>query len=265
MNEKDIQWLVKQIIGTAEALGQQITATSAAILAEDLEVYPREILAKSLSRVRTEHTGKLTLKAIIDRIDEAMGRPAANEAWSVALGAMDERQTVVWTNEMAQAWAVAQPIAQNRDMVGARMAFISAYERLVRTAREERRLPEVSVSIGWDASLRTKAVEQAVSLGYLRQEQAVEYLPPPAATFNPMALLEGKPVQAPPEIKERLSQLREQIIAANERDRIERERKKQAAAKDLADRKAAAQAMTERAIIENEALFVGGIEKLIKE
>jgi len=147
MNDKDMVWLVQQIVGTAELLGQQITPTAAAMLAEDLDSYPLEVLAKALSRVRTEHTGRLTPKAIIDRIDEAMGRPAANEAWSVAMGAMDERNTVVWTDEMAQAWTVAQPIAQAGDMVGARMAFISAYERLVRTAREERRLPAVSVSL----------------------------------------------------------------------------------------------------------------------
>jgi hypothetical protein len=248
MNDKDMVWLVQQIVGTAELLGQQITPTAAAMLAEDLESYPREVLAKALSRVRTEHTGRLTPKAIIDRIDESMGRPAANEAWSVAMGAMDERNTVVWTNEMAQAWAVAQPIAQARDMVGARMAFISAYERLVRTAREERRLPEVSVSIGWDAGLRTKAIEQAVSLGYLPQEKATQYLPAPAATFNPLALLEGKPVEAPPEIRERLDQLKQDILAANERDRIEAERRKQAAAQDLADRKANAQRMTDEAL-----------------
>jgi len=248
MNDKDMVWLVQQIVGTAELLGQQITPTAAAMLAEDLESYPRQVLAKALSRVRTEHTGKLTPKAIIDRIDESMGRPAANEAWSVAMDAMDERNTVVWTNEMAQAWSVAQPIAQARDMVGARMAFISAYERLVRTAREERRLPEVSVSIGWDAGLRTKAIEQAVSLGYLPQDKAAQYLPAPAATFNPLALLEGKPVVAPPEIRERLDQLKQDILAANERDRIEAERRKQAEAQDLADRKANAQRMTDEAL-----------------
>lgn len=248
MNDQDMTWLVKQIVGTSELLGQAITPTAAAMLAEDLESYPREVLAKALSRVRTEHTGRLTPKAIIDRIDESMGRPAANEAWSVAMGAMDERNTVVWTDEMAQAWSVAQPIAQARDMVGARMAFISAYERLVRTAREERRLPVVSVSIGWDAQLRTKAVEQAVSLGYLPREQAAEYLPPPAPAFNPLALLQGKPVEAPPEIRERIEQLKQSILDANERDALEAERRKQAEIEDLRKRKEHAQRMTDEAM-----------------
>ena len=248
MNDEDMVWLVQQIVGTSELLGQAITPTAAAMLAEDLESYPRDVLAKALSRVRTEHTGRLTPKAIIDRIDESMGRPAANEAWSVAMTAMDERNTVVWTDEMAQAWSVAQPIAQARDMVGARMAFISAYERLVRTAREERRLPVVSVSLGWDGDLRTKAVEQAVSLGYLPQDQAMQYLPAPAPVFNPLALLQGKPVQAPPEIRERIEQLKRSIYEANERDALEAERRKQAQADDLRALKERAQRMTDEAL-----------------
>jgi response regulator RpfG family c-di-GMP phosphodiesterase len=154
---------------------------------------------------------------------------------------MDERNTVVWTDEMAQAWSVAQPIVQVRDMVGARMAFISAYERLVRTAREERRVPVVSVSLGWDAELRAKAVEQAVSLGYLPQGQATEYLPPPAPVINPLELLRGKPVDAPLEIRERIEKLKQSIFEANERAALESERRKQAEIKDLRARQERAQ------------------------
>lgn len=253
MNDKDMVWLVQQIVGTSELLAQAITPTAAAMLAEDLESYPREVLAKALSRVRTEHTGRLTPKAIIDRIDESMGRPAANEAWSVAMGAADERNTVVWTDEMAQAWSVAKPIAQARDMVGARMAFISAYERLVRTAREERRLPVVSVSLGWDGDLRTKAIEQAVKLGYLPQDQAMQYLPAPAPVFNPLALLQGKPVEAPPEIRERIEQLKQSIYDANARDALEAERCKQAGIEDLRKRKEHAQRITDEALQRSDA------------
>jgi hypothetical protein len=245
MNDKDMTWLVQQIVGTSELLGQAITPTAAAMLAEDLESYPREVLTKALSRVRTEHTGRLTPKAIIDRIDESMGRPAANEAWSVALGAMDERNTVVWTDEMAQAWSVAQPIAQARDMVGARMAFIGAYERLVRTAREERRVPVVSVSLGWDGDLRTKAIEQAVKLGYLPQEQGTEYLPPPAPVIDPLALLQGKTVEAPPEIRGRIEQLKQSICEANERAARAAARSKQAEIEDLRARKESAQRLVD--------------------
>ncbi|WP_019700412.1 hypothetical protein [Paracidovorax oryzae] len=218
LNDHDLDWLIKQLIGTSELLGQQVSPTAAAMLADDLCCYPRDVLARALSRVRTEHTGRLTPKAIIDRIDEAMGRPGANEAWAMALHALDERQTVVWTVEMSEAWGVARDVAAQGDLVGARMAFIGAYERLVRTAREERRLPQVSVSIGWDGQLRAAAIEKAVQLGYLSSAQAAEHLPALEFSpgFNPVALLAGKiePAgDAPPDVRAKLAALRDEIAA----------------------------------------------------
>lgn len=245
LNENDMVWLIRQIIGTAELLGQEIKPTAAEMLADDLSSYPRPVLAAALSRVRTEHTGRLTPKAIIDRIDEVMGRPGANEAWAVALTALDERASVVWTDEMAQAWGVAQHIASEGDLVGARMAFIAAYERLVRTARDERRMPSVTVSIGWDAEGRTAAVEKAVQLGYLPQDQAQQYLPGPAAApWVASALLAGPAVpfsKAPPEVAERLTALRAELAESDRRRARERTQRLADEAADLARRKADAQ------------------------
>lgn len=242
LNDNDLDWLCKQLIGTSELLGQQVSPTAAAMLAEDLCCYPREVLARALSRVRTEHSGRLTPKAIIDRIDEAMGRPGANEAWAMALSALDERNTVVWTVEMSEAWGVARDIAAQGDLVGARMAFIGAYERLVRTAREERRLPEVSVSIGWDCELRAPALEKAVQLGYLPAEKAAEHMPAIgfAPGFQPIALLSGNVEttgDAPPDVRERLAKLREDLAAAPELRRLSREQERLATQEELRRRK----------------------------
>lgn len=242
-----IDWLTEQVMATAELLGGELKPAAAAIMAEDLSVYPQDVAKKALRRVRTEHTGRLTLKAIIDRIDEAVGRPSANEAWSIAITALDERKTVVWTSEMSQAWGVAHPIAQQGDIVGARMAFIGAYERLVRTARDERRLPEVTVSLGSDASDRALAVEKAVQLGYMPAkvaQQYQQYLPAPESFspgFNPVAMLTGRieaAKDAPPEIKARLRQMREEIASADQRRQAERTRQVAADAAELAARKA---------------------------
>lgn len=246
LNDHDLDWLIKQLIGTSELLGQQVSPSAAAMLADDLCGYTRDVLARALSRVRTEHTGRLTPKAIIDRIDEAMGRPGANEAWAMALNALDERQTVVWTAEMSEAWGVARDVAAQGDLVGARMAFIGAYERLVRTAREERRLPEVTVSIGWDGEQRAVAIEKAVQLGYLTQEKAAEHLPALGFTpgFQPVALLAGDvqaAVDAPPEVRARLAKLRAELVAAPERRRITREQQQRAEEEDLQRRKAETQ------------------------
>ncbi|RQO83510.1 hypothetical protein [Acidovorax sp. FJL06] len=253
LNDNDLDWLIKQLIGTSELLGQQVSPTAAAMLADDLCCYPREVLAKAMARVRTEHTGRLTPKAILDRIDEVMGRPGANEAWAMALNALDERATVVWTSEMAEAWGVARDVAAEGDLVGARMAFISAYERLVRTARDERRLPEVTVSVGWDGELRGQAVEKAVQLGYLTKEKAAEHLPSLGFTpaFNPVALLAGKvepTVDASPDVRARLAQLRDELASAPERRRLAREQQLRAEEEDLQRRKAETQRRVDEAM-----------------
>lgn len=257
LNDHDLDWLIKQLIGTSELLGQQVSPTAAAMLADDLCCYPRDVLARALSRVRTEHTGRLTPKAIIDRIDEALGRPGANEAWAMALNALDERKTVVWTVEMSEAWGVARDVAAEGDLVGARMAFIGAYERLVRTAREERRLPEVMVSIGWDGEQRSAAIEKAVQLGYLSQEKAAEHLPALGFTpgFQPIALLTGNvqaAVDAPPDVRARLAQLREELAAAPALRHSNREQQRHAQDEDLRRLKAETQRRVDAAAASGE-------------
>lgn len=253
MNDQDLTWLVGQIAATAELLGHEIKPNAAALLADDLSAYPRDVLAKALSRVRTEHTGKLTPKAVLDRIDEVMGRPGANEAWAMALNALDEWNTVVWTVEMSDAWGVARDMAAEGDLVGARMAFIGAYERLVRTAREERRLPEVMVSFGWNRELQAPAIEKAVQLGYLSAEKAAEHLPTLSFTpaFNPVALLAGKvepTADASESVRARLAQLREDLATAPERRLLAREQQQRSEAEDLQRRKAETQRRVDEAL-----------------
>lgn len=119
-------------------------------------------------------------------------RLSANEAWARCLPAADERNTVVWTAEMAAAWFAAWPVMQAGDEVGARMAFIAAYEREVMAAGDAP--PKWSVCAGHDPELRALAVQQAVQqqLLTLSPEQAAAYLPAPGpAAFNPAALLTG--------------------------------------------------------------------------
>lgn len=217
LDDHDQAWLVRQLAATAELLGHAITPAAAAMLANDLSAYPREALARALYRVRTEHGGKLTPKAIMDRLDEAMGRLAPNEAWSLALKASDERETVVWPKEAEEAWVAASPVAAAGDMVGARMAFLSAYERLVRNAREARELPQMRVSIGWDVPRRQTAIERAMQLGYITPQGAGDMLmlcdASPAAV-NGLALLSGKVepgLGASPEVRDRLQKLREEL------------------------------------------------------
>jgi hypothetical protein len=97
----------------------------------------------------------------------------------VALGSLDEADTVVWTEETAQAFAAARPVLDLGDKVGARMAFKGAYERLVDAARRDGRPMAVQVSLGWDQNRRIVAIDAAVTAGRLPAPQAAALLPPP--------------------------------------------------------------------------------------
>lgn len=269
LNDHDQDWLVDQLAATAELLGQQMSPTAAMMLAEDLAEYSRPVLSSALKRVRTECAGKLTPKVIIEAIDAAMGRPGSNEAWATALSALDERNTVVWTEEMAQAWEVARPVVVGGDEIGGRMAFKDAYERLVRAAREERRTPVVTVSMGQDANLRAVGIERAVKLGYLapkddremstlireaqvgylRPEDAAAYLPAPkASAIEPMLLLAENFTPSPDmptAVREKLLALRNELATAKLRHAEAMARRAADAAADLIARKAQAQTMAD--------------------
>lgn len=165
LNDAGITWLAGEIAATAEALGQTISDNTAALMAADLSTFPQHQLRAALSRTRMECVGKLTLKFILDQLDALQGRLASNEAWALALRAREERDTVVWTDEIAQAWAVAAPMAAGRDLVGARMAFKDAYDRITQHARDTLKRPEPRIAVGWDNAQRVAVVTAAYNEG----------------------------------------------------------------------------------------------------
>lgn len=113
------------------------------------------------------------------------GRPDANEAWAIALRSRDERDTVVWTQECAEAFAVASAVLEGGDEVGARMAFKAAYERLTEKARAEGRKAQWVMSLGHDPALREAAAADAVREGRLSIEHARAAVPALAAPDSP--------------------------------------------------------------------------------
>jgi hypothetical protein len=136
-----------------------------------LEGYSLPVLSAAFSaHMRDPVNGKFEPKPahLIEQIERAArndGRPGAEEAWAVSLAARDERGTVVWTHECAQAWAAAAPIMALRDEVGARMAFKETYARLVAEARARREPVDWQVSEGFCKDLRRAAIAQAVEAG----------------------------------------------------------------------------------------------------
>lgn len=141
----------------------------------------------------------------IERAARADGRPGAEEAWAISLGAKTEDETVVWTRECSQAWAAAKPVMGEGDEVGARMAFKETYARLVAEARARREPASWEVSEGFDKDRRRIAIAGAVEAGRLPAGQYV-------ALEHTSALLLGSDLKAaigiPVDVREKLADLR---------------------------------------------------------
>jgi hypothetical protein len=235
--------LAVAICSTAEVMGQTLTADAAATMADDLANYAPDDVARALKACRRELTGRLTLAAILQRVQAADGRPGKDEAWSIALAACDEYDTVVMTDEVQLAMSAARPVLDAGDKIGARMAFISAYERLVLEARAEGRPVKWNVSIGYDAGRRVTAVTAAVQMRRIPLERGQLLLAdlshePITADGRALAgLLTGPDVM--PEsavVRERLRSIKAQLNEMHEATEARRQAMKIAAADDLAER-----------------------------
>lgn len=155
--------LLKALLVTAEVIGSELSNAAAREMAAELMAYPEQTVVGALRRCKRELSGRLTLAAVIQRLDD--GHLGADEAW--ALCPRSESDTVVWTDEIATAFAAARPLLDEGDQVAARMAFRDAYARALSGAREDRRLATWWPSLGHDAGGRVAALRRAVELGRL--------------------------------------------------------------------------------------------------
>ena len=198
LNDEEQAQLADMLAVTAEVVGDQLRPTAGLVMVDDLSCYSLPVLTKALTQCRRELKGRLTLAAIIERIDD--GHPAPNEAWAVAIRASDEGATVVWTREMEMAWGAARPLMAEGDKVAARMAFIEAYGRNIRDAKANRTQAKFHPSLGFDAAGRDAALRDAVARGLLSAASVEPHLLPGTAPALPapiqkliagMAMIEG--------------------------------------------------------------------------
>jgi len=235
MNDQQVAGLAAAICATAEAMGQEMSPGTAAIMAEDLCVYPVPVVRAALKACRLEVKGKLAMADILLRVQAVDGRPGKDEAWPIALSGHDESETVVLTAEIQQAMTAAQPVLALGDKVGARMAFISAYERLVTQARAEAAPVSWRVSLGFDPVRRVTAIESAVRMKLIPQEQGAQYLAdlriaPITDDGRAVAgLLTGNVVEPSPNLREKLAEVRAIVQDAKKQQDRQRLKKAQAA------------------------------------
>ncbi len=171
--------IIKALAVTAELTGTELSENALLVIEKDLSEYLEADVLRALNRCRRELSGRLTLAAIIERIQENDGRPGADEAWSIACTADDEGETVLWTAETEAAFAqAARPLLEHGDKIAARMAFKEFYAKAVREAREQRQPVAWKVSLGWDQERRRAVLSRALELGRLPAAYANGLMPP---------------------------------------------------------------------------------------
>ena len=244
MNDQQVAGLAAAIIATAEAMGQEMSPGTAAIMAEDLCAYPVSDIRAALKACRFEVKGKLTMADILQRVQAADGRPGKDEAWAIAMTTNDEFETVVLTDEIQLALAAAKPVLDAGDKVGARMAFISAYERFVGQAREDARQVNWQVSVGFDSSRRIQAVTKAVQMQRIPREHGQKYLAdlrvePVTEDGRALAgLLTGAVTRPAPAIREKLHLVKTSMLEMRKASAERKTEMRIEAANELADRRA---------------------------
>ena len=104
------------------------------------------------------------------------GHPGADEAWAICVRMTGEDDTAVITGQMRAAWAIAWPVMDLGDKVGARMAFRGAYERQIAMASGP---PRWEVSPGRNLEMREQRIAEAVRMSRLPSSAlAIHGLPP---------------------------------------------------------------------------------------
>ncbi len=169
--------ITRALAVTAELTGTELSRVAMQAMEADLSQYPAQAVLHALNRCRRELTGRLTLAAILDRLNAVDGRPTANEAWAIALRGFDESQTIITNEEINEGMRSARSILDAGDEVGARMAFRDAYERIVAMNRDSGVAPKWYPSLGSDKRLREMAIVDAAEKGLIDGEHYLPMLP----------------------------------------------------------------------------------------
>lgn len=186
---KNLQ-ILEAIAVAAELVGTELSDVAKAAMVEELTVYPLADVLNALNRCRKELTGRLTLAAILQRLDT--GLPSADEAFGLLVDGWKNDAITVVVPEIAMlaAGMGASGLYDNGDKTGARMAFKAAYEKLAADLDLSNGV-KWTVSRGTDRANAETVIMEAVRLGRLPKEKAMALLPS-EATESREFLLTGQ-------------------------------------------------------------------------
>lgn len=197
MNQSDFDNFSELLTTTAEMYNKTFKPTQTAIYFNVLSKFPIEAVRMAFNaHLQDSERGRfMPLPAdLIGHLEKMRfdDRPSAEEAWSTAVQSIDERVTVVWTEETSQAWyAAAKELMAIGDKFNASRGFIAKYNDLVSLARLQGKPVTWLVSPGDDKDLREQAIRDAHKAKKITTEQAKILLPYHKAEEGALAAIES--------------------------------------------------------------------------
>jgi hypothetical protein len=165
--------IVKALAVTLELTNTRLSEPAMEAMAEHLSQYPAAQILSALARCQTECRRPIYLADVLDRI--ADGRPGPEAAWNLVRGTTDA-DTVVWTDEIAEAWAACRFLLD--DPVAARMAFLEVYRQRLAVEKAQASEPQWLIYLGEDRARRAGPVLAAVAAGQVSIAQGKGALAP---------------------------------------------------------------------------------------
>lgn len=201
--------IAKALAVTAELTATELSEAAMGVMVEELAECDMAAVLAALTRCRRELTGRLSLAAVIDRIETSL--PTADEAFGLLSEAWGNESLTVVVPEIAMLamGEGASGLLATKDKTGARMAFKAAYERLAKNIPLGSKV-KFSISSGTDKVQYAAAIMQAVHTGKLESQEALAKLPAEAKDERFM-LTNGRPMTAE---EKRKGLLVEQMAAA---------------------------------------------------
>jgi hypothetical protein len=164
--------LTRSIALTAEMNGHKLSADLLNCILDDLADYPEEDCLKAVRMVRQKGE-RVNTANIIKYFKPSKGaHPNPEEAWSIALRALDGENSMVWTKEIVEAWNVARNVQQAGDLVGARRAFILKYEEALKDVLLNGRPAKWLFSVGFNSGDKVDCIARALEDGKINADYA---------------------------------------------------------------------------------------------
>lgn len=116
-----------------------------------------------------------------------------DEAWAVAKQLGDQRLSLVTTDVILEALDGLYGLLED-DPIACRMAFKSAYERIMLAGKVSGRVPKIHFSPGHDPVQRLEAANEACWIG-VEQQKVTPYLEAPLTTHGLQAIVDQRAAQ----------------------------------------------------------------------